>query len=175
MASWRALCLGFCLENRIGCPMESPPTLSSSSAAPGYHHSVARLGVQAADALAYAHRQGILHRDIKPSNLLLDLQGTGWVTDFGLAKAEGMDELTNTGDIVGTIRFMAPERFDGRSLPQSDVYALGLTLYEMVAHRPAFEGANRAKMVEQVLHELPPRLRKADPHVPRDLDTIIRK
>src|SRR5205807_1385908 len=94
-----------------------------------YCRGVARIGVQMAEALAYAHRQGILHRDIKPSNLLLGAQGTVWVTDFGLAKAEGADELTQAGDIVGTIRFMAPERFEGKSLPQSDVYSLGVTLY----------------------------------------------
>jgi WD40 repeat protein/Flp pilus assembly protein TadD len=148
--------------------------LSGSRPNAAYYRSVARVGLQVAEALAYSNKQGVLHRDIKPSNLLIDLQGTVWVTDFGLAKADG-DDLTHTGDIVGTIRYMAPERFDGRSLPQSDVYSLGLTLYEMIAHRPAFEAANRAKMVEQVLHELPPRLRKADAHVPRDLETIIRK
>ena len=90
-----------------------------------YYRSVARVGLQVAEALAYAHGQGILHRDIKPSNLLLDARGTVWVTDFGLAKAEGTDGLTHTGDIVGTLRYMAPERFDGRSDPRSDVYGLG--------------------------------------------------
>src|SRR5262249_35714724 len=98
-------------------------TLSGSPTLAEYHRSVAQVGVQVAEALAHAHQQGILHRDIKPSNLLLDGQGRVWITDFGLAKAEGADELTQTGDIVGTLRFMAPERFDGHSLPQSDVYS----------------------------------------------------
>jgi pentatricopeptide repeat protein len=136
---------------------------------------VARVGLQVAEALAYAHKQGILHRDIKPSNLLLDGQGTVWVTDFGLAKAEGTEELTHTGDIVGTLRFMAPERFSGQSLPQSDVYGLGLTLYELLTLRSAFEEAHRARLIEQVLHQEPPRPRKLDPRIPRDLETIVLK
>ena len=139
-----------------------------------YYRSVARIGVQVADALAYANKQGVLHRDIKPSNLLLDMQGTVWITDFGLAKADG-DDLTHTGDIVGTIRYMAPERFDGKSLPQGDIYSLGLTLYEMVTLQPAFDAANRARLVEQVLREPPTRPRKIDVHIPRDLETVILK
>src|SRR5262249_27920707 len=94
-----------------------------------YWATVARLGAQAADALAYAHAQGILHRDIKPANLLLDPQGTVWVTDFGLAKSNDADNLTQQGDIVGTLRYMAPERFDGDGDHRADLYALGLTLY----------------------------------------------
>jgi serine/threonine protein kinase/Flp pilus assembly protein TadD len=140
-----------------------------------YYRSVARIGLQVAEALAYAHKQGVLHRDVKPSNLLLDEHGISWITDFGLAKANGADELTNAGDIVGTIRFMAPERFDGQSLPQSDIYSLGITLYEMLALRPAFVATHRAKLIEEVLHEAPEPLGRIDRRVPRDLDTIVRK
>jgi serine/threonine protein kinase/WD40 repeat protein len=153
----------------------SSTALSVGGSESQYFRSVARVGLQAADALAYAHRQGVLHRDVKPSNLLLDQQGTVWITDFGLAKAEGSEELTHTGDVVGTIRFMAPERFDGRSLPQSDVYSLGLTLYEMLTLRPAFHDANKARLVEKALHEPPVPPRRIDPHVPRDLETIVLK
>jgi serine/threonine protein kinase len=140
-----------------------------------YYRGVARVGLQVAEALAYAHRQGILHRDVKPSNLLIDLQGTVWVTDFGLAKAEGTEELTQTGDIVGTLRFMAPERFEGKSLPQSDVYALGLTLYELLTLRPAFDDTNKGRLIDKVLHEPPLTPRRLDSRIPRDLETVVLK
>jgi WD40 repeat protein/serine/threonine protein kinase len=141
-----------------------------------YWQSVARIGMQVADALAYAAGQGILHRDIKPSNLLLDDTGNVWVTDFGLAKAttDG-DDLTHTGDVIGTLRYMAPERFNGQGDVRSDVYSLGLTLYELLALRPAFDEADRNKLVKQVMHDEPARPRKLNPGVPRDLETVVLK
>jgi serine/threonine protein kinase/WD40 repeat protein len=140
-----------------------------------YCRSVAQVGVQVAEALAYAHKQRILHRDIKPSNLLLDTRGTVWIADFGLAKAEDADDLTGPGDLVGTVRFMAPERFQGQADPRSDVYSTGITLYEMLTLRPAFLDSNRARLIEQVSHQDPPPPRKLDPHIPRDLETIVQK
>jgi serine/threonine protein kinase/WD40 repeat protein len=141
----------------------------------GYWQSVARIGVQAAEALAHAHGQGILHRDIKPSNLLLDTHGTVWVTDFGLAKEADGDALTRTGDIVGTLRYMAPERLQGKSDPRSDLYGLGVTLYELLTLRPAFDEADRARLVGRLLGEEPPRPRRLNPDVPRDLETVVLK
>jgi WD40 repeat protein len=141
-----------------------------------YWRSVARIGLQVADALAHASSQGILHRDIKPSNLLLDTRGTVWVTDFGLAKADtDHDDVTHTGDIVGTLRYMAPERFQGHADVRSDVYALGLTLYELLTLRPAFHEADRNKLIAEVMHGQPPRPRNLDTSVPRDLETIVLK
>src|SRR5262245_59550951 len=141
-----------------------------------YWVSVARVGVQVADALSYAASQGVLHRDIKPSNLLLDDTGNVWVTDFGLAKAQSDgDDLTHTGEIVGTLRYMAPERFSGQGDLRSDVYSLGLTLYELLALRPAFDEADRNKLVKQVMHDEPARPRKVNPAVPRDLETVVLK
>ena len=140
-----------------------------------YLRSVVRIGVDVADALEYAHKEGILHRDIKPSNLMLDAQGQVWITDFGLAKAQDSDELTRTGDIVGTLRYMAPERFNGWSDPRSDVYALGATLYELLALRPAFDESDRVKLIDQVLRGSPTPLRQLDRRVPRDLETIVEK
>jgi WD40 repeat protein/serine/threonine protein kinase len=182
--------------DEAGCPHPSSLTVAPSSAdssatihLPGqaegstlsesgrqYWQSVARIGVQVAEALAHAHGQGILHRDIKPSNLLLDTRGTVWVTDFGLAKAVAGDEnLTHTGDIVGTLRYMAPERFQGKSDPRSDLYGLGVTLYELLTLRPAFAEADRNKLLGRVLHEEPRRPRKVNPEVPRDLETVVLK
>jgi hypothetical protein len=149
---------------------------SLSEAGWPYWHSVARIGIQVADALGYAASQGVLHRDIKPSNLLLDTRGTVWVTDFGLAKADtDRDDVTHTGDIVGTLRYMAPERFEGKADVRSDLYALGLTLYELLTLRPAFDGSDRNRLITRVLHEQPPRPRKLDPAIPRDLETIVLK
>ncbi len=103
---------------------------------------MAQIGRQAAQGLAYAHASGIVHRDIKPSNLLLDHAGVVWIADFGLAK--GDDEgLTQTGDILGTLRYMAPERFRGEGDARADIYALGLTLYELLTLRPAFDSSDR--------------------------------
>jgi WD40 repeat protein/serine/threonine protein kinase len=142
---------------------------------PSFWQSVARLGMQVADALEHAHGQGVLHRDIKPSNLLLDTQGTVWVTDFGLAKADDQQDLTHTGDLLGTLRYLPPEAFDGKSDARSDVYSLGLTLYELVAARPAFEERDRNKLIKQVTGGEPERLDRLRPAAPRDLVTVIHK
>ncbi len=128
-----------------------------------------------AHALEYAHKQGINHRDIKPSNLLLDTQGTVWVTDFGLAKADDQQNLTHTGDVLGTLRYMPPEAFDGKSDVRGDIYSLGLTLYEMLAFRPAFDERERNQLIKQVTLEEPPRLRKLNRQVPGDIETIVHK
>jgi WD40 repeat protein/tetratricopeptide (TPR) repeat protein len=169
-------------------PREEPGSGSSSVVLPGsselsrssdpdrqFYRSVARIGIQAADALEYANRQGTLHRDIKPSNLLLDNHGNVWVADFGLAKTAEVDDLTHTGDILGTIRYMAPERFQGKCDARSDVYSLGLTLYELIALRPAYRASDRHELMEHVLNDEPERLRKLAPSVPRDLETIVAK
>jgi WD40 repeat protein len=155
--------------------LPSSSELSSSDPDHQYYRSVARIGIQVAEALEYANWQGVLHRDVKPSNLLLDNRGNVWVADFGLAKMAEADDLTHTGDILGTIRYMAPERFEGRCDARSDMYSLGLTLYELVALRPAYQAADRHALIERVLHEEPPRLRRLAPGVPRDLETIIAK
>ena len=147
-------------------PMAKPPT---------YWQSVAQIGVQVAEALEYAHQQGVLHRDIKPSNLLLDRRTTVWVTDFGLAKAADSEDLTHTGDVLGTLRYMPPEAFEGQSNARSDIYSLGLTLYELLAFRPAFEEKERHKLIKQVTTTEPVRLERLNRGVPRDLVTVVHK
>ena len=133
---------------------------------------MAQIGRQAAQGLAYAHASGIVHRDIKPSNLLLDHAGVVWIADFGLAKGED-EGLTQTGDILGTLRYMAPERFRGEGDARADVYALGLTLYELLTLRPGFDSSDRLKLIEQIKTEEPPRPRSIDARIPRDLETIV--
>jgi serine/threonine protein kinase/WD40 repeat protein len=140
-----------------------------------FYRSVATIGTQVADALAYAHQQGVLHRDIKPSNLMLDVTGHVWVTDFGLAKLEGSEGPTRTGDIVGTIRYMPPERFDGWSDRRSDIYSLGVTLYELLTLHPLFGTTAQPKLIEKVLHDSPAAPRAIDPRIPPDLETIVLK
>ncbi len=140
-----------------------------------YYRNVARLGLQIAEALSYAHSEGILHRDVKPSNLLLDVRGHAWITDFGLAKADDSHGLTQSGDLVGTLRYMGPERLEGQSDHRSDLYGLGATLYELLTLRPICDASGRGKLIEQILHEQPVKPRKCDPAIPRDLETIVLK
>jgi WD40 repeat protein len=146
----------------------------SSTDSRRYYWSVARIGVQAAEALVYAHQRGIIHRDVKPSNLLLDTAGVVWVTDFGLAKTEDAG-LTQTGDIVGTVRYMAPERFQGACDRRADIYGLGLTLYELLTLVPAFDCADRLMLIDRIGKQEPRRPRALDPRIPRDLETIVLK
>ncbi len=142
---------------------------------PAYHRAVAAVGVQAARGLAYAHSLGVLHRDVKPSNLLLDGSGIVRLTDFGLAKLEGEESLTQTGDVIGTLRYMAPERFAGQCDALSDVYGLGMTLYELLTLRPAYDETDRARLLDRIRNSAPESPRALRPDVPRDLETIVLK
>ena len=137
----------------------------------------AELGRQAALALHYAHEQGVIHRDIKPSNLLIDDSGWLWVSDFGLARIAGQADLTVSGAVLGTLRYMSPEQAFGARLVdhRTDVYSLGVTLYELITRRPAFVGDDRLEMLRRIAEEEPPALRVLDPAIPRDLETIVGK
>ncbi len=137
--------------------------------------SCARIALQVAEGLEFAHQHGILHRDIKPSNIMLDKDGRAWIADFGLAKPEESEDLTASGDIVGTIRYLAPERFRGQSDERSDVYGLGLTLFELLEGQPAFLYNDRARLVHQILNDPAPRLTQAAQRVGRDMQIIVAK
>lgn len=160
--------------NRKGFPADSISTIISVGGFRGFARSVAKIGKHVAGALAFAHGHNILHRDIKPSNLLLDVDGNVWVADFGLARLDDQG-LTEAGEIVGTVRYMAPERFEGRCDVRSEVYSLGMTMYEMLVLRPAFESSEQLSLIEQIRSGRPPHIREHNRRVPRDLQTIVMK
>ncbi len=163
-----------------GEPEDGVATTETSPTFPGvgtsYWHSVARIALQVAGGLQYAHQHGKLHRDVKPANLLLDTQGVTWVADFGLAKAIEQDDVSRTGDVVGTLRYMAPEQFAGEPDHRSDIYSLGLTLYELLTLQPAYETTSLAHLLSDHARRRrvdPPRL--LNPKIPVDLETITLK
>lgn len=156
--------------------LSTPPDSIDSMTAASRYRAVARIGFQVAEALQYAHERGIQHRDVKPSNLLIDRHEVVWLSDFGLAKLD-LDavDLTASDDLVGTLKYMPPEALTGKIDHRSDIYSLGLTLYELVTLRPALDGSDRAQLLEQVKEPQIPAPRWLVPEVPRDLETIILK
>ena len=153
--------------------LENALKVAARKSQQSYFRSVAEIGMHVARALAYAHENGVVHRDIKPANLMLDTQGTVWITDFGLAKHLEEESNTKTGDIVGTIRYMAPEQFSGKTDGRSDICSLGLTLFEMLALRPAFRETMHAHLIKAKTTEDVPKLRSLSREIPRDLETIV--
>jgi tetratricopeptide (TPR) repeat protein len=141
-----------------------------------YWRRVAELGVQAADALEYAHSMGVVHRDIKPGNLLVDGHGKLWVADFGLAKLGADAGVTMTGDLLGTLRYMSPEQAlarHGLVDHRTDVYGLGATLYELLVLQPAFAADDRQELLRQIAFEEPRPPRQVNRAVPEELETIV--
>jgi len=159
----------------------APPLASGSSfphASRASFRVIARLGLQAAEALDHAHSLGVIHRDIKPANLMVDDHGAIWVTDFGLARFEAAAGPTRSGDLIGTIRYMSPEQASaggGLVDQRTDIYSLGATLYELTTLRPAFDGQNREELLRKLVERDPAPPRKFEPALPRDLETIILK
>jgi serine/threonine protein kinase len=143
-----------------------------------FYRAVARLGMQAAEALEHAHQMGVVHRDIKPANLLLDGRGNLWVTDFGLALFRADAGLTGTGDILGTLRYMSPEQVAGDRVlldHRTDVYSLGASLYELLTLRPACAGPDPGRLIESIRLDEPRPPRGLDRSIPVELETIVLK
>jgi WD40 repeat protein/serine/threonine protein kinase len=162
-------------------------TLSTerSTQSRGFFRAAAHLGVQAAEALEHAHQLGVIHRDIKPANLLIQSEpGMSapairlWVTDFGLARLGTDPGLTMTGDLLGTIRYMSPEQALAKRVPidhRTDIYSLGVTLYELLTLEPAYNGRNREEVLRQIAFEEPRPPRRINKSVPAELETIVLK
>lgn len=140
---------------------------------------VARIGIEAADALALAHHHGVVHRDIKPANLLIQDDGQVWLTDFGLARRDVDDAATMTGAMLGTPRYMSPEQvFASRGLSldhRSDIYSLGATLYELVTGTALFDGPTPLDVLHQIRSSEPAKPRDLRSAIPRDLEIVLQK
>jgi serine/threonine-protein kinase len=130
-----------------------------------------------AEAVDFAHQNGVLHRDIKPSNILVDSNGIARLTDFGLAKhTDAGESLTRTGVVLGTPSYMSPEQASGRMgniSPASDVYSLGSVLYHALTGRPPFVAKSTMDMLLQVMEQDPPNPRLLNPKIDRDLEMIL--
>src|SRR5690606_5135217 len=137
-----------------------------------------RLAREIAEALAYAHRQGIIHRDIKPANILVS-EGHALVADFGIARASSDDgvALTGTGLAIGTPQYMSPEQASGEPNidGRTDIYALGCVLYEMIAGEPPFTGPTAQAIISRSITEDPRPLARTRPGLPAQVDAVVGK
>lgn len=143
-----------------------------------YIRRVARLMVQAADALEHAHQAGVIHRDIKPGNLLIDAAANLWITDFGLAQLQADNGLTRSGDFLGTFRYMSPEQTGGKRTMldhRTDIYSLGATFYELLTLHPALPGETHQELLYSILHVEPASPRQWNRAIPPEMETILLK
>jgi serine/threonine protein kinase/Flp pilus assembly protein TadD len=153
-------------------------TTLASTGDPAFFRTVAHLGVQAAEALEHAHGQGIIHRDIKPANLLVDGEGRLWIADFGLAHCQSQPGLSMTGDVLGTLRYMSPEQALAKRVlidQRTDIYSLGITLYELLTLEPAFRSRDREELLREITSEEPRPPRRLNKQIPGELEIIVLK
>lgn len=155
------------LRNGTELPTEGPRVSLSSE--------MTRVVRSIADALAHAHAQGILHRDVKLSNVLVDEQGKAWLTDFGLARATAGGSITASGVIPGTIRYMAPELFDGEQDERSDIYSLGLVLLEMLTRKVAFSERQATALISSIVRGVAMPPPEDVPDVPPELLDVVQR
>ncbi len=151
---------------------------SSSGRSRAYYQQVARWMADAADALDYAHGQGIIHRDIKPGNLILSADGRIMLTDFGLAKSSDEESVTITGSLIGTIRYLSPEQAMAKRIHvdhRTDIYSLGATMYELLTLQPVFPGNDDKQILSAIITRDPIPPRRISVHVPAELETICQK
>ena len=144
----------------------------------GYFAAIAKAFADVADGLQHAHSKGVIHRDIKPSNLILNGEGHLRILDFGLARLEGQESLTLSGDIVGTPAYMSPEQARRKKISvdhRTDVYSLGATLYELLTHQQPFRGKDHNDTLSQIIDQDPRPPSQLNPGVPQDLETIVLK
>ena len=138
---------------------------------------IAELLTQICAALDYAHRQGVVHRDVKPANIMVDDEGAAYLTDFGIAKVlEGTGELTDAGAAIGTPAYMAPEQSLGKKVDgRTDIYALGVVLYQMVVGRPPYEADTPMAVALAHIHNPLPLPREVKPDIPEPIEAVIIK
>lgn len=134
------------------------------------------ISAQVAEGLAYAHQHGVVHRDVKPANIMLSVTGRAKITDFGIARMRSAEVKTQTGIVLGSPRYMSPEQVAGkRAEPRSDIFSLGVILYEMLTGRPPFTGEDVTSVMFQIMNLVPPPPSSINARVPEVLDFIVAK
>ena len=161
------------LERQAGA-VEGEPILPGIGATEHIPEAV-RVVLEVAEGLVHAHAHGLVHRDVKPSNILLRRDGTALLADFGLARDERLGSLTQTGHMVGSMPYVSPEQariYDVEVDGRTDVYSLGVVLYELLTSRLPFKARTSLELAAEMDRTEPPRLRKLNPRVPRDLELV---
>ena len=137
---------------------------------------IVEIGIQVCEGLQAAHESGVTHRDIKPSNILIDSHGRARIVDFGLASVMGTDQLTKTGSTLGTVGYMSPEQVRGEEADhRSDIFSLGIVLYELITGRQPFKGDNDAATSHAIVYSDPEPLERFASNVPVGLQAIVTK